>query len=315
MSDYTITVIGTGVIGTSIGLALKQTSDPPRLIAHDKNLGNAQAAVKAGAFDRSEWNLINACDPADMIVLAIPTPGIRPTLEAIAEEVKQGAIITDTSPDKAVTLQWAAESLPSHVHFIGGNPLVHPRGTGHKHATADLFKNRLYCLSPAASANEQAVQVLTGWVNLLGAEPFFVDAAEHDGLLAATTHLPALTSIALFQTMASQTSWREARKLAGPLFEQATAGAATNAESLSSSLHANRETLRQWLSVYVAQLRELQTLIEGDERALQEFLEPLVDERDKWVHDYTKGDFLDPELTPAKMETPGLFKRFMGLGR
>ena len=76
MSTFTITIVGTGVIGTSLGLALKQKDESLRLVAHDKDLGNAKAAAKLGAFDKVEWNLINACDQADLIMLAIPLSGI-----------------------------------------------------------------------------------------------------------------------------------------------------------------------------------------------------------------------------------------------
>ena len=79
MSDFTITIIGTGVIGTSIGLALKQQKDPMRVLGHDKDLTYAQAGVKMGAFDKAEWNLVNACEKADLIILAIPFNGIRST--------------------------------------------------------------------------------------------------------------------------------------------------------------------------------------------------------------------------------------------
>jgi prephenate dehydrogenase len=138
MSDFVVTIVGAGVIGTSLGLALKQVQDPPRLIAHDKDLGVAQAGVKKGAFDKAEWNLINACERADLIILAIPLNSIRSTLEALASEVKQGVVITDTAHNKMPVLAWAKELLPAHAHFIGGNPLVHPAGLGHHHAARSL---------------------------------------------------------------------------------------------------------------------------------------------------------------------------------
>ncbi len=155
MSDFTITIIGAGAVGTSIGLALKQQPDPPRLIAHDKELGLAQQAVKLGAFDKAEWNLINACDPAHLIILAIPVSGIRPTLAALAPELAPHVVISDTCLSKASVMAWAAELLPAHVHFVGGHPLVHPTGTGAKHASAHLFQGAAYCLTPAPTAAEE----------------------------------------------------------------------------------------------------------------------------------------------------------------
>ncbi|MEW5961734.1 MAG: prephenate dehydrogenase/arogenate dehydrogenase family protein, partial [Chloroflexota bacterium] len=91
MSNFTITIVGTGVIGASLGLALKQSQEPLRVLGHDKDLLHAKAGVKQGAFDRAEWNLVNACEPADLIILAIPLNGIRATLAAIAPYLKPGA--------------------------------------------------------------------------------------------------------------------------------------------------------------------------------------------------------------------------------
>jgi len=318
MSNFTITIVGTGVIGTSIGLALKQQEDSFRLLAHDKDLGTAKAAAKMGAFDKSEWNLINACEPADLVILAIPLSGIRATLEAIGPYLKQGAVVTDTCRNKASVLAWAKELLPDHVHFVGGNPVVRPAGPGHENATADLFQNRLFCLTPSPSANEDAVQLMTNLISLLGAEPFFLDAAEHDGLITAIEYLPSLASMAMLSTLAEQRSWREIRKLAGGLFERVSAGAAGDPDALSEGFMANRETLVHWLDQYLAKLGELRTLLASEEDTGEELaqrLDKAIVARLNWLKDYEKGDFLDPELATPKMETPGLLNQMIGFGR
>jgi prephenate dehydrogenase len=317
MSDFTITIVGTGVIGTSIGLALKQQPDAPRLIAHDKELSHAKAALKMGAFDKTEWNLINACEQADLIILAIPLSGVRPTLEAIADYLKQGVVISDTCSNKALTLAWAEALLPEHAHFVGGNPVVHPAGNSYTQASADLFKNRLYCLTPAVSANEEAVQLMVGLVALLGAEPFFLDAAEHDGLAAAIEYLPDLLSIALMRLLSQQSSWRELRKIAGRVFEQVSAGAEGDPDSLKDNFLQNRETLVHWLDAYIRQLRELRDLVAAEEAPAERLAQQLDDAilaRRNWLADYQKGRFTDPELISPRIENPGLLSQMMGLG-
>jgi prephenate dehydrogenase len=317
MSNFTITVVGAGLIGTSLGLALKQEKDPPRLLAHDKALDQAKAAVKQGAFDKAEWNLINACEQADLIVLAIPLSGIRPTLEAIAPYLKRGAVVSDTARHKVPTLAWAGELLPAHVHFVGGDPLVHAPGSGQAHASANLFRQRLYCLTPAPSADETAVELLVGVISLLGAEPFFLDAQEHDGLIAAVDSLPTLASVALLNTVTSQTSWRELRKLAGGLFDQVSSGASGDPDTLRDSLLANRETVIHWLDNYLLQLQQWRALLaEGDAaaEALAQKLDEAVVERRNWLVDYQKGHFDDPELAPPNIERPGFMRQLIGFG-
>lgn len=317
MSEFTITIVGTGVIGTSIGLALKQQGTSLRLLAHDKELGNAREAVKMGAFDKAEWNLINACEPADLIILATPLNAIRSTLEAVAPYLKQDAVVSDTSPNKELVLTWASQLLPAHAHFVGGNPIVHPSGTGHQHATADLFRNRLYCLTPEPAAHEEAVQLLVNLVSLLGAEPFFLDAAEHDGLITAVEYLPNLLSIALLKTVSEQTSWREIRKMAGGLFAQVSAGADGDPDALSNGFLKNKDTLLHWLDRYVTQISELRVLLlAGDDSTekLAQKIDKAIVNRLNWLADYEKGNFLDPELVSPKVETPGLLGQMVGGG-
>jgi prephenate dehydrogenase len=318
MSNFTITIVGAGVIGTSLGLALKQEQDPPCLLVHDKELANANAAVKKGAFDKAEWNLINACEKADLIILAIPLNGVQPTLAVIAPYLKKNTVISDTSRSKLPVLAWADELLPDHVHYVGGDPVVHPPGSGYEHASADLFRDRLYCLTPAPSTEEAAVQLLVGVLNIIGAQPFFLDAAEHDGLVTAAEHLPTVLSAALLHTLSAQGSWRELRKLAGRLFEQVSSGVAGDADALKDNLLTNRNNLIHWLDNYITQLSQLRTLLteaDDSEEALIEMLDQAVVERYNWLVDYQKGRFVDPQLEPVKVETPGFMKRMIGLGR
>jgi prephenate dehydrogenase len=317
MSSFTITIIGAGVIGASLGLAFKQDKDAPRLLIHDKELDRAKAAVKLGAFDKAEWNLINACEPADLIILAIPLSGIRSTLQAIAPYLKAGAVISDTTRNKVPALAWANELLPAQVHFVGGDPLVHPAGSGQAHASAHLFQNRLYCLTPAPSADESAVQLMVGIVGMLGAKPFFFDAQEHDGLIAAVDTLPSLLSVALLQTVADQASWRELRKLAGGLFEQVSGGASGDPDSLNAELLAQRDMLTHWLDRYMAQLQQLRTLLAQGEAASAELIQKLdqaMVERHNWLADYQHGRFDDPELAPLPIERPSFMRQFIGFG-
>jgi prephenate dehydrogenase len=323
MSDFTVTIVGTGVIGSSLGLALKQIDDAPRLVGHDKELAKAKAAAKAGAFDKVDWNLINACEPADLIILAIPLNGIRPTLETIAPYLKEGAVISDTARSKKAPLEWAETLLPEHVHFVGGDPIVNPPGLGYEHASADLFRRKLYCLTPASSAHEQAVQLLVSVAQLVGADPFFLDAAEHDGLVTAVEQLPVLLSTTLLKTLSNQVSWREARKMAGNLFKQVSAGAVGDPDAIKEDFINSRQNLVHWLDLFMVQLQQIraqltdETLAESEvaREALAKMLDQAVVERHNWLKDFEQSNFVDPELAPPKVETPGLMKRLIGLGR
>jgi prephenate dehydrogenase len=321
MSDFTITIIGAGVIGASIGLALKQQPDPPRLLVHDKELALAQQAVKMGAFDKAEWNLINACDPANLIILAIPVSGVRATLAALASELAPGVVITDTCVSKQPVMAWADELLPDHVHFVGGNPIVHPQGAGLKHASAHLFQGATYCLTPAPTAAEKAVELLDNLATLLGASPFFIDPVEHDGMVASVEHLPRLLSVAMVRTLTGQNAWRETRKLAGGVFQQVSSGAEGDPDSLKDDFLENRTALMTWLDRYTAELNRLRdrlaaapTDAESAEQ-LAQAIDQAVVERRNWLKDFEQRQFIDPELAALKpAEMPGFWERWLGFG-
>jgi prephenate dehydrogenase len=152
---------------------------------------------------------------------------------------------------------------------------------------------------------------------MLGAEPFFLDAAEHDGLAAAIESLPALLSVALLQTLSEQHSWRELRKLAGRVFEQVSAGAGGDPDSLKNNLLQNRETLVHWLDIYMLRLRDLRNLILTGEEAGETLVQKLdiaIVTRLNWLADYQKGRFTDPELISPEVENPGLLGQMMGMG-
>jgi prephenate dehydrogenase len=317
MGEFTITVVGAGVIGVSLGLALKKQKESFRLLAHDKELDNARTAVKLGAFDKAEWNLVNACEQADLIILAIPLNGIRPTLEAIGPYLKRGVVVSDTCRKKLAPVTWAKDLLPEHAHFIGGDPVVHPTGLGRDHATADLFRHKLYCLTPAPSAHEEAIQLMVNFITLLGAEPFFLDAAEHDGLVTAAENLPRLLSMALLATLSEQNSWREIRKLAGGLFEQVSAGATGDPDAIRDDFVQNQPALLSWLDRYMAQLAKMRELLlnpaESAEPLAQKIDEAVVT-RLNWLDEYKQGSFIDKELASTKIENPGLLSQMVGFG-
>lgn len=317
MSNTTISVIGAGLIGTSLGLALKQFKNPPTLIIHDKEPSNSREAIKLGAFDRSHWNLINACETADLIVLAIPTAGIKPTLEALVNDLKEGVIITDTAPTKADVIEAAASVLPPHAHFVGGNPIVSAMNSGPKNARADLFKNALYCLTPTTNTPPEAIGRLEELIRLIGATPFFLDPLEHDGLISGVAGLPALLSLALVQSVTQAPSWREMRKLAGGTFSLVSSGAGGDPDSMAATLIYNKENVLRWAGQAIDSLNTLGELIEaGDHEALTEHIDQIVVSRTNWQTDFEAQSLsnLAPRSSVA-LEKPSLFNQLFGFGR
>lgn len=315
MSEATVTVIGAGVIGTSVGLALKKNDKPPYLIVHDKDPKNTRQAMKMGAFDKSEWNLINACEPADLIILAIPGADIKSTLEAIVPYLKKDAIISDTNQTKSDIVAIAAEVLPDHVHFVGGDPIV-TAPPGPEHATADLFQKSLYCLTPSPNVLPDAVQLMEDFVELIGATSFYLDPVEHDGLMGGVNMLPTLLSVALLLSVSQATSWVEMRKLAGGLFSQVTSGAVGDPDTVAAGLLNNKESNLRWLDSTMESLQDLKMLIKaGDPEALAKTLDEAFVLRFNWQKDFEEKKLSNLyEPAAASADEPGMFQRMFGFG-
>jgi len=284
MSDRPrISIIGLGRVGGSLGLALRHSGTDLEVVGHDKEPDVAADAKKQGAVDRTSWNLIASVEEADVIVLALPLPAIRATLEAIASDLKPGAVITDTASTKRSVMAWADDLLPATVSFVGGNPLL-KRVEGTSTYQADLFEGCDYCLVPAAGADPRAVELIANMVSLVGAKPYFLDAAEHDGLATAVTHLPAVLATALLRATTENVAWREMARMAGSTYRQATELPSEDPQAIQELFFYNRTNLIRWVDRFTEALAEIRGLLATeDDTALVEMLDGLLTTRGRWA--------------------------------
>jgi prephenate dehydrogenase len=305
MPKSRITIVGLGLIGGSIGLALKKSSPDLQVIGHDRDPGVASRAQKRGAVDATKWNLIDACDGAGLIVLALPLDGIESTLAALKPYLAPGVIVSDTATTKAPVLEWAKD-LPAGVHFIGGNPILKPDrakpGSGIDAADANLFQGATYCLAPSSTAAAPAVETLSSFVALLGAKPYFIDAAEHDGLMAGVQHLPTLLATALAAVTMQSQGWRELSRLASTDFRSTTDLIPLEGKTAREQFLAHRADLLRWIDTLTDELHELRGMFEReDAAALEALIQTIGVERAKWL----SGKYEDAAL-PVDWETAKL---------
>jgi prephenate dehydrogenase len=314
MAEPQIAIVGLGRVGASIGLALRQAKAPSRIVGHDRDGATADRARKLGAIDKAERNPIAACERADLIILSIPFSGIYDTLQAIAPYVKKGCTITDTTPVKGRVLAWAEELLPAGVHLVGGHPIVVAAGEEAGTARADLFRGAIYCLTPTPSVPEEAVQMVTDLAYLLEAVPLFLDATEHDGLVAGVEQLPPLLALALARTVTSAQSWRDIRKLTGDTFERGTALLEGDVDSWSEMCLGNEANVVRWLNALIDELQQLRELIvAGDGQALREAFEATRSSRALLLAERATGRWEDVPR-PKTEDRPGLMRRLIGFG-
>lgn len=278
-----ITIIGLGLIGGSLGLALKAAGLPAEIIGHDQHYDVASKARKLGAVDRAERNLPKAVRSAGLVIIATPVLAVREVMQQISPDLSDGCVVTDTGSTKERIMEWAAETLPDTVNFIGGHPLAGMEVQGIDNADAELFSDRAYGLCPAVNAHEDAVRAVVGLVRLVGAEPLFLDPAEHDQYAAAVSHLPLLVSTALFTLMRGSPAWTDLAPVASSGFRDVTRLASGDPQMSHDIFLTNREAALHWLDRMLAELGRYRDLLEGDaEQLLETFARAQLD-RDTFV--------------------------------
>jgi prephenate dehydrogenase len=284
MSQPTIAIIGVGLIGGSIGLALRQAEPNFKIVGHDKESAVLKTARKLGAIERDERNLISAIEDADLIIIATPAMAIKEIFEAMAPYLKPDCVVTDTATIKGQILRWADEILPETVHFIGGDPMVSKDETGVDAATADLFVGSTYCIVPSANAHPAAIDLVSSLVRTLEAEPFFLDADEHDGQIVGVEHLPHILATALLMTTTQSAAWRDISRLPSRTFWRSTHLPSADPITYRDICLTNPENISRWIDHYIGSLNDLQDkLAAADSEAWEELFTELMDTRSRWI--------------------------------
>ena len=250
----TVAIVGVGLIGASFGLALRRSgftgpilgvSSPPAIEA-----GLASGAISLAA------TLKQAADQADLIYLAQPVDRIIETLGWLGPMARQGALITDAGSTKSAIVK-AGENI-QYAEFIGGHPMAGKETRGAQSADADLFRNRLYVLTPQyRSVPEDFRDIL----QRIGANVLEMTAEEHDATVALTSHLPQLLSTALAALLASQKNANVEQVFGSGLLDM-TRLAMSPAELWNSILATNKANVLHGIDLYTRVLLDLRQAVQ-----------------------------------------------------
>lgn len=260
-----ITIVGLGVLGTSLGLGLKSATTDIPVTGHDSDPVRVSRAKRLGAIDGSHWNLISACREADLIVLDLPFAEVAPTLAALREDLKEGAVIVDTVPLKVPVLEVARQTLPAGTAFIGGHVVAPALGLGQPEPSAELLRGARFLLVIPEEVPAEAADVAANFATAVGATPHFVDAHEHDGLAAATAQLPHLGALALANAIEGAPGGRERPEFAGAELTALAALIGDEAAQPAAMLLSNGANLLPLLDGCIAELRTLRVLLAGED--------------------------------------------------
>lgn len=290
-----IAIIGADCISVSIALGLKAQKEPPEIIGYDAESVAADSARARGAFDRLERKPDRACQNADLVIVAVPLPAIRETFAAIAPHLQPGCFVTDTARLKAPVMRWAEELLPESVFFVGGHIILNPAIVGFdspeglEAANANLLRGALYCLITPTRTSSAVIDAFTELAEALGADPFFIDVAEHDGLQAGIEELPDLLAIALLRATVDTPGWQEMRKFAGHRFAVATE-ATDDAYERQIAIFLNRENVLCRLNLLLDELVRLRDLLTHDDaEPFEKAFVVATKGRARWIEEREQG--------------------------
>lgn len=284
MSRGRIAIIGTGLIGTSIGLALMaRQSRTYDVVGTDLERAYAREAKKRGALDKEVGTLQDAVEGASMVILAVPVAAARQLLRDMGAFLSPGTIITDTCSTKSDIMRWAQEFLPDGVHFVGGHPMAGSEKSGPEAARVDLFKDATWAVTPSPRADEGAVGTVLGFVEAMGANPLYIDAGEHDQYAAAVSHVPILLSVGLFRMVRDSQAWEDMALLAGPGFRDLTRLASGDPVMSRDILATNREAVLHWLTRFQTELDHVRQAIESGSEVVYDLLGTTQIDRDRFI--------------------------------
>ncbi|MGH2469641.1 MAG: prephenate dehydrogenase [Chloroflexota bacterium] len=254
-------ILGLGLIGGSLGLALRRAGWPVR--GWSPHAQTVALALKLGAIDQPAESIADAVASADLVVLAGPIRTLRELLRATGQAAPAGCVITDVASVKGQVMRWAEQELPAGAQFLGGHPMAGSDRQGVAAASVDLFTGCTYCLVPTSERTLAVGQQLAAAVH---ARPRVLMAAEHDAAVAAVSHLPFVVAAALVQSVESDLAGL-AGELAASGFRDTTRVAAGSVEMHADICHYNAAVLLEHIERFEAALRrvkaQLSALPEG----------------------------------------------------
>lgn len=273
----TVAIVGVGLIGGSIGLALQARRLARRVIGVGRSAESLAAARKAKAVTETAVDLAAAVAEADLVMVATDVGTIAPLLDRIDEAVRPGTLITDAGSTKAsIVAAWEKRRLTRRGRFVGGHPIAGSHKSGPAAADAKLFEGRVTVVTPARATPAADAEAIGGFWAALGSTVFMIDPKEHDKLLAATSHAPHLIAAAI--ALATPTA---ARQFTAGGWRDSTRIAAGDPELWADILLDNAPQVAKALARIATGAEKMLAAIEaGDRRRLMTLLTRAKEDRD-----------------------------------
>jgi len=279
-----VTVVGVGLLGGSLGLAMKQRGLAKQVHGYVRRAASVQECQKLGLVDCATLDLHEAVDGAEVIVLCTPLSQMRELVESMLPVIKAGTVVTDVGSVKAGVVQQIQPLLASTgVHFVGSHPMAGAEKMGAAAARPDLFRDAVCVLTPTVDCAADGVKTVEHLWRSVGARVVTMSAELHDEFVSRSSHLPHVVAAELANYVLSPAYPREQALLCASGFRDTTRIASGSPEMWRDIAFANRKNLARVLGVFIEDLQELQLALErADMQTIQEFFETAKLRRDQW---------------------------------
>jgi len=267
----TLTVIGLGLIGSSIARAASKHGLAKEIRGGDMSEQVCEIAKSLSFVDSATTDLGAAVEGADLVVLCVPIGAFKSVGEIIAPRLKSGVILSDVGSVKQAAFTQIEPLLPEGIHFIPGHPVAGTEFSGPEAGFAELFENRWCILTPKSDADEAALAQLAGFWTKLGSKVEIMDAEHHDLVLAITSHVPHLIAYNIVGTASDleEVTQSEVIKYSAGGFRDFTRIAASDPTMWRDVFLNNKEAVLEMLGRFMEDLTALQRAIRwGDGDAL-----------------------------------------------
>ncbi len=274
-----IAIVGLGLMGGSLALALKEKNAAQKIIGITRTRATLDAALQRGAIDVASDSL-DATRNADIIILAAPVRTIISHLHNLKEIAQDGALILDMGSTKRAIVN-AMNQLPERLRAVGGHPMCGKEVAGFDAAEATLYQNKIFVLTPTELSTHDALDVARALAQTIGSRVIELDAERHDEIVAAVSHLPYIVASNLAGTVDDFANDDEmVWHIASSGFRDTSRLAASDMQMMLDILLTNSENVADLMRAYSRRFGELADLIyDQDEKTLREMLERAATKR------------------------------------
>lgn len=290
-----VAVVGVGLIGGSFALALKQAKACAHVVGVGRDPANLKAALELGAIDSVESDAGIAVEGAELVLLATPVAQFPKLLGKIAKKLAPSTIVTDAGSTKRDVVAAARQAMKAKIaQFVPGHPIAGAENSGVRAAKAELFRGKRVVLTPLEENAAESVEKVNRAWSTCGARTMQMDAAEHDAVLAAVSHLPHVLAFALVHEVAQRHNAAQLFSFAAGGFRDFTRIASSHPEMWRDICVANADRLLHEIDSFQEKLMQLRKQLAGRKAAeLEKLFSEAREARNNWLK--TIGPRGEPE--------------------